>query len=135
MDVMTRRLPPRRRDHAMTESIPQEEIKGTSEPPPAKKAPVAKRRPHAAPTKAKRARKAAHAKKAAPVRAGTKTAKVIHLLKRPGGATLKNLMKATGWQAPSVRGFLSGTLGKKLKSPVASFKSDTGERAYRLPSK
>ena len=118
----------------MTDSIPQEEIQGTSAPMP-KKARVAKRRPHAAATKAKRAGKAAHAKKAAPVRAGTKTAKVLDLLKRPSGVTLKTLMKATGWQAHSVRGFLSGTLGKKLKTPVESFKSDAGERFYRLPSK
>lgn len=115
----------------MTDSIPQEEIQGASEPTP-KKARVAKRRPHAAATKAKRPGKA---KKAPSARVGTKTDKILTLLKRPGGVTLKTLMKATGWQAHSVRGFLSGTLGKKLKTPVESFKSDAGERAYRLPSK
>jgi hypothetical protein len=38
---------------------------------------------------------------------------VLELVKRSGGATLKHLMKATGWQPHSVRGFLSGTLGKE----------------------
>jgi hypothetical protein len=36
------------------------------------------------------------------------------------------------WQAHSVRGFLSRTLGKKTGTPVESFKSEAGERAYRL---
>ena len=120
----------------MTDSVPQEETQGTSAPP-AKKARVAKRRPQAAPTKAKRLVKAApaRAKKAATARTGTKTAKVLALLKRPGGVTLKALMKATDWQAHSVRGFLSGTLGKKIGTPVESFRSDAGERAYRLSSR
>ncbi|MCU1337761.1 MAG: hypothetical protein JWO19_3342 [Bryobacterales bacterium] len=118
----------------MTTSIPQERpknapVKATT------KARVAKRRPHAAPTNTKPARKAAQAKKPSPARGGTKTAKILDLLKRPAGATLKELMKTTGWQAHSVRGFLSGTLGKKMGTPVESFKSDGGERAYRLSSK
>jgi hypothetical protein len=39
-----------------------------------------------------------------------KTAQVLVLLKRPTGATLKKLIKATGWQPHSVRGFLSGAV-------------------------
>jgi len=57
---------------------------------------------------------------------------VLALLKRPGGATAKELMKATGWQAHSVRGFLSGTLGKKMGLAVESTKREDGERQYRI---
>jgi hypothetical protein len=41
-------------------------------------------------------------------------------------------MKATGWQPHSVRGFISGTLGKKLKLKVESSKDTQGERRYKL---
>jgi len=68
-------------------------------------------------------------------RRGSKTAKVVDLLKRPSGATLKEIMKATNWQSHSVRGFLSGTLRKKLGVRVDSFKRDDNERTYRVPSK
>jgi hypothetical protein len=96
---------------------------------------AAKPRPHTAPTKAKPARKSTRAKKPSPARRGTKTARILDLLKRPGGVTLQDLMKTTGWQAHSIRGFLSGTLGKKMGAPVESFKTDASERAYRLSSK
>ena len=61
----------------------------------------------------------------------TKTARVLALLKRPAGASLKNLVKATGWQPHSVRGFLSGHLRKKLGLRVKSFQRD-GERVYEI---
>jgi hypothetical protein len=92
----------------------------------------AKRPATATPAKRKSAYQASSAKKAAPARPGSKTAKILDLLKRPGGVTLKELIKATGWQAHSVRGFLSGTLGKKMGTPVKSSKRADGERAYRL---
>ena len=44
-------------------------------------------------------------------------------------------MKATNWQSHSVRGFVSGTLRKKLGVRVDSFKRDDNERTYRIPSK
>ena len=65
-------------------------------------------------------------------RPGSKTNKVLNLLKRPGGVTAKELMKATGWQPHSVRGFLSGTIGKKMGLSITSAKSDEGERRYSI---
>ena len=50
--------------------------------------------------------------------------------RRRGGASLKEIMKATGWQVHSVRGFLSGTVGKKMGLTVVSTKTGDGERSY-----
>jgi hypothetical protein len=65
-------------------------------------------------------------------RQGSKTAKVLELLKRRGGATMKELTKVTGWQPHSVRGFLSGTLSKKMGLAVMSTKNEDGERRYTV---
>jgi hypothetical protein len=73
--------------------------------------------------------------KAGAARPGTKTAKILALLRRPNGATLKELCKATGWQAHSVRGFLSGSLKKKMGLRIDSEPRDNGQRAYHLVSK
>ena len=81
-------------------------------------------------TTAKRAPKSA--KKAAGARDGSKAAKILDLLKRPGGATGKELQKASGWQPHSVRGFLSGTVGKKMGLTVVSTKGEDGERTYSV---
>jgi len=103
---------------------------------PAGKTRVAKRRAKVAPPKTGLAPKAAGAKKAATAPCGgTKTEKILDLLKRPGGVTLQELAKMTGWQPHSVRGFLSATIGKKMGTPVESFKSSEGDRSYRLSSK
>ena len=58
---------------------------------------------------------------------------VLKMLRSSEGATLKALMKATRWQAHSVRGFLSAKVAKQLALPLASFRRD-GERVYRLPA-
>ena len=98
----------------------------------AQRAPVTPKKARAEP-KAKAGKKAPKAaKKAAGARDGSKAAKVLELLKRPDGTTLAELMKATGWQAHSVRGFLSGTVGKKLGFTIASSKADDGERTYSV---
>jgi len=78
---------------------------------------------------------AQRAKKTAAPQRGSKTAKILALLKRPGGASLQQLQKATGWQAHSVRGFLSGTLKKKMGLRVHSAKLQDGQRTYRVTSK
>jgi hypothetical protein len=62
----------------------------------------------------------------------SKAAQVLDLLKRSGGASLKELTKATGWQAHSVRGFLSGVVGKKMAFAVTSTKAADGERRYSV---
>jgi hypothetical protein len=54
------------------------------------------------------------------------------MLKRPDGATLADIMSATDWLAHSVRGFISGSLGKKMGITVESFKRPDGVRAYRI---
>jgi len=63
----------------------------------------------------------------------TKTERVIALLKRPSGATLKAIMTLTGWQPHSVRGFLSAQLGKRKGLKVESTKR-RGQRYYRIVS-
>jgi len=63
-------------------------------------------------------------------REGSKTAQVLELVRQPGGATLKEIMAATNWQAHSVRGFISGNLIKKMGLKVASIKREDGERTY-----
>jgi len=85
--------------------------------------------------KAARAKKAPVATQAAEskgVRAGSKTETVLALMKQPGGTTLKAIMDATQWQAHSVRGFISGTLGKKMGLTVVSAKGENGERSYSI---
>lgn len=66
------------------------------------------------------------------VAAPTKTQVCLDMLRRKTGATASELMAATGWQAHSVRGFLSGTVRKKLGLTLASTKDEGGERRYGL---
>jgi hypothetical protein len=57
---------------------------------------------------------------------------VLTLLRRQEGATMIELMNSTGWMAHSVRGFLSGQLGKKMGIAVNSVKREDGQRVYRV---
>ncbi|MGE3146428.1 MAG: DUF3489 domain-containing protein [Pseudorhodoplanes sp.] len=74
-----------------------------------------------------------NSKKAAPgvVRAGTKQATAIEMLRSPGGTTVEALMKATRWQQHSVHGFLAGVVRKRLKLNLDSGIVD-GQRVYRV---
>jgi hypothetical protein len=104
---------------------------------------VAKPAAHVAPAKSKRKKDAPKGKRRytapaaakAPVnvaREGSKKADVIDLMRRSQGATLAEIMQLTGWQAHTVRGFVSGTLIKKLSLKVESFRSNEKERTYRV---
>jgi hypothetical protein len=62
----------------------------------------------------------------------SKKERVLAMLKSDKGVTLAQLMGATGWQSHSVRGFLSGTIGKKMGLTVESTKREDGERVYRV---
>lgn len=64
----------------------------------------------------------------------TKTEIVLKALRRKRGATLAELQEITGWQAHSVRGFLSGTVRKKLGLIVTSEMGKDGVRRYRIDS-
>ena len=85
-------------------------------------------------TKAKKARKAKtppKAAKQAEARPGSKTATVVAMLQRKNGATLVEIMEKMGWQKHTVRGFMAGAM-KKAGFSVESFKSDKGDRTYRI---
>ena len=124
--------------HAPTaENVEVEVDSAPSEP----EADVSDQTPDVAPELAKATKKTTREKKtptgepkARGTREGSKTETVLALMKREGGVTLKGIMEATSWQAHSVRGFISGTLGKKMGLTVISTKAESGERTYTLAS-
>jgi hypothetical protein len=118
----------------MTSTSEQTEMSETKT---TKKAVAGARRASVASSKSKAGKKATPKKKAPKstrndAREGSKTATILDLLKRPGGATAKELLKATSWQPHSLRGFLSGTVGKKMGLAVTSTKAEDGERSYSI---
>jgi hypothetical protein len=74
--------------------------------------------------------KKARTKEVKTPRAESKGAKILALILRPKGATLAELAKLTGWQNHSIRGFLSGTVAKKMGLSVESTKREDGQRVY-----
>ena len=100
-------------------------------------------RPHALPdgvllappaaTKKPQPGKQARAEQEAPsARQGSKSARILDLIQQPDGATLAAIMEATGWQPHSVRGFVSGTLGRKMGLRIESARREDGQRVYTL---
>ncbi len=91
------------------------------------------RRPREARRAAKKARRSAtNADAKILTRRGTKQDILIEMLSRAKGATLADLVAATGWQAHSLRGAISGTLKKKLGLAVNSEKVRNRGRVYRI---
>ncbi len=71
--------------------------------------------------------------KAAPrTRENTKQAQIIAMLQRPEGATISQIVEATGWQQHTVRGTFAGTLKKKLGLLIVSEKDSQANRVYRI---
>jgi len=128
----------------MTISIPEENaavraMAAGQQPKPSRKARTRAPGARVAPDKGTTAKKGQSARKAPKSRkekrtapGGSKKAAVLALIQRPKGATLAELMHATGWQPHSVRGFLSGTLRKKMNLKVGSVKREDGERVYSI---
>ncbi|CCB66559.1 DUF3489 domain-containing protein [Hyphomicrobium sp. MC1] len=103
--------------------------KATRATPPASKASKSKRnlkqpKPAAAPT----------GQPDTPARS-TKQERILSLLRERNGATIPDMMQATEWQQHSVRGFLAGTVKKKLGLALTSSKSDGELRRYRIVSR
>jgi len=120
-------------------------FRATEEPTRSKATPLrsnaSRTRPASPPKRASRVKPKANTRNKARVRPGpkpvsprkgTKTAKVLALLRRPQGAGLKELVRATGWQPHSVRGFLSGIVVGKMGLKISSSKAGSGERRYAV---
>ena len=65
-------------------------------------------------------------------REGTKQQQMIDLLRRPKGATLAEIVEATGWQQHTIRGAMAGALKKKLGLTITSEKDNSRGRVYRI---
>lgn len=60
----------------------------------------------------------------------TKSEKMVKLLRRRSSASIAELQNATGWQAHSVRGFISGSVRKRMKLHVTSEKRNGADLRY-----
>jgi hypothetical protein len=82
---------------------------------------------------AKPSQEVAHVSEPRKADGSSKQSRVIAMLQSPTGATIAAMMKATGWQQHSVRGFLAGVVRKRLKLKLNSKKVD-GSRVYQIAS-
>ncbi len=105
------------------------EQESTKQPAPPKAPPSARRTRE---MKKASSSKASHKAPPPAARPGTKQSLLIDLLSRRHGATIAEAVKATGWQAHSVRGVISGSLKKKLGLTIASEKVERRGRVYRI---
>lgn len=65
----------------------------------------------------------------------TKHAQLLQLLNRPEGASIEDMMQATEWQQHSVRGFLAGTVKKKMGLALTSSRAEGEARRYRIATR
>jgi hypothetical protein len=65
----------------------------------------------------------------------TKQERMLSLLSQPAGASIQEMMQATNWQQHSVRGFLAGTVKRRLGFALTSFKPEDGVRRYRIETR
>ncbi len=65
----------------------------------------------------------------------TKHDRILTLLSQRNGATISEMMEVSGWQQHSVRGFLAGTVKKKLGFKLTSSKAEGELRRYRIDTK
>ncbi len=72
------------------------------------------------------------AKSTKPKPKASKTSALLKLLRSNKGASIAQLQLASGWQAHSVRGFLAGTVKRRLGLTVMSKVSQSGERLYSI---
>jgi hypothetical protein len=79
----------------------------------------------------KKAKRISTQKLTADDKKNSKQSRVVEMLRLPAGATIDAVMKATGWQQHSVRGFFAGVVQKKLGLKLDSEKVD-GNRVYRI---
>jgi hypothetical protein len=93
-----------------------------------KSKPAARKRARTKPNLRKRSLPAS---RTASTRSHTKHARIIAMLRAPGGATIAAMMTATDWQQHSVRGFLAGVVRRKLGLDLVSEPTDQG-RIYRI---
>jgi hypothetical protein len=118
---LRRRRPPRRRAPARRRA-PKGKKAGKGK---------AKASPKKGAKAGKKADKPVHAKQASAPPAENKGARILELTRRPKGATLAEMVKATDWQKHSIRGFLS-TAAEKNNLKIGSTKTEAGDRVYQI---